>query len=197
MASKRGEIPEYLKEPYVQEHLRLDRSPDRIPLNLEPPIPKKRKPRGTPIRANEGQAQPSFNHKLQRAMGFKPDQVQVGNHEERMWFNKDVTGEPENSPIDNNEYVNTYQLQGQDPLIEQPAAQQPAAQQPQPAAQQKSKLVDEGDYIVLYKGREVLISDEIDEVKSIIEQLLFKYEDLNNIVLYKRLHLSVGLLVNE
>lgn len=186
--SRQPNIPDYLQEPYFPEHDRLNKSPI-IPANVPKPIgvPK----RGLPI--SQPNVRPTGGAPRQQPP--KQPHVNVGVHEDTMWYGDLSAGTPASKIIDNNEYVNTEAIQGHNPLAEAEKFESEEGA-PAPAQAQAKGLIDLNpeEYAVIYNGKLLEATDNLEIIMSCIEDLLLQYDaNIDDIFVIKRMKINYGI----
>jgi hypothetical protein len=123
---------------------------------------------------------------------------------DQMWTDNVLvsTGEKNTSTkvIDNNDYVDAESLQGFDPL-NQRQQEQPNWVQTQPNKFPKEKFqltsLKEGSYAVCFDGEVLMTTDNLAEVKSMVEDLLLRPGvNIDNLSIFKRMVLDFGVLLD-
>lgn len=186
----RGRIPEYLKGGYTPEHVRMDIEPQVAGVNRLPIQPQQRKA------APPQQQRPSV-HAPDQTVKLPPNpRVQVGNEQE--WFQSAPQPQQQSRPriefVDNNEYVDSAQLQGGDGFSQQfnwennPSAQQTPNEFQFPLAA--------GTYIVYCGDILIRISDDINIIRRTVESLVIEQnQNIDSITVLKSLEVDFGVLL--
>lgn len=173
-------IPDHLKEQYFPEHDRLNRSPI-IPRETQASQPKPPAPRGLPQRPPP---QPRVN---------------VGVHEDTMWFGDLSAGVPPSKVIDNNDYVDTEAVQGHNPL--EPEGWHTGPEQNSEFAQHEGKSqnglnLNQDEYAVIYGGKLIESSHDREVIMLCVEDLLLQSDaNIDDIFVIKRLKINYGITI--
>lgn len=176
----RGVIPEYLREGAEPEYRRLNIQP-ADGLKMPQATPKRVPPKQTPASST-----PQRSRRLN---------VHVGSHEDHSWMDDRVAGPREY--VDNNDFVDVDALQGHNPLEEQQWEQEMQNETPETADEEQSLSLDTGEFGIYVKGVFVGKTRSTVEVKEFVEHIVLKKGvELDDVVVYKRVSLDFGILVD-
>jgi hypothetical protein len=142
----------------------------------------------------------------------EPIPVQVGVHEEQMWFDDESAGRKVSvkatQVIDNNDYVDVDRLQGYNPLDEQQVVEEQTEQTGAVQAEQVTKTeswanvvpldIEPFEYLIICYGKPIVLSHSLQVIEATIEELIVdKNIPPNDIILCKRLQIDFGVKINE